>query len=203
MGVLRNWFGPSKHEIWQQLSRDVGGTYVDGGYWGRDKVIAQHGEWTVTLDTYAVSTGKTVVHFTRMRAPYVNQDGFRFTIYRSGWFSELGKLLGMQDVEVGHPEFDEALVIKGNDEKKLRALFANPKIRELIQAQPTIHLAVKDDEGWFGTEFPQGVDELCFHVGGIIKDAERLKSLFALFAETLDHLCRIGSAYEDDPKVVL
>jgi len=33
-------------------------------------------------------------------------------------------------------------------------------------------------------------------VAGVIKDVERLKQLFELFAETLDHLCRIGSAYE-------
>jgi hypothetical protein len=32
-------------------------------------------------------------------------------------------------------------------------------------------------------------------------DAERLKLLFDLFAETLDRLCRIGSAYEDAPAV--
>jgi hypothetical protein len=28
---------------------------------------------------------------------------------------------------------------------------------------------VKDDEGWFATIFPEGVDELCFQVVGMIK----------------------------------
>ena len=51
-----------------------------------------------------------------MRAPYVNPDGFRFTIYRQGVFSDIGKWLGMQDVTVGCPEFDEAFIIKGNNE---------------------------------------------------------------------------------------
>ena len=137
------------------------------------------------------------------RAPYVNKDGFRFTIYRKSIFSGLGKLLGMQDVEVGYPEFDEAFIIKGNDEAKLRALFANDHIRQLIEMQPAVYLTVKDDEGWFGPHFPEGVDELCFHVVGVIKDIDRLKSLYYLFAETLNHLCHIGSAYEDDPKLVL
>jgi len=71
-------------------------------------------------------------------------------------------------------------------------------VRRLIENQQTIRLTVKDDEGWFGTRFPEGVDELYFCVLGIIKDIERLKSLFDLFAEVLDHLCRIGSAYEDE-----
>lgn len=203
MSFLRSLFGPSKAEIWQQLSQEIRGNYVGDSFWHQGKVTATHKQWTITLDNYVVSTGKSTIPYTRLRAPYVNQDGFRFTIYRKGWFTDLGKWLGMQDVEVGQPQFDDDFVIQGNDEKKLRALFANPDIRELIQTQPAIHLAVKDDEGWFGTAFPEGVDELYFHVGGIIKDVPRLKSLFELYAETLDHLCRIGSAYEDDPKVVL
>ena len=45
---------------------------------------------------------------------------------------------------------------------------------------------------------PEGVDELYFQVSGVIKDLDRLKELFTLFTETLDQLCRIGSAYEKD-----
>jgi hypothetical protein len=73
----------------------------------------------------------------------------------------------------------------------------------LISAQPEIHFEVKDNHGGWGPDYPADVDELRFHVAGIIKDVERLKLLFELFAETLDELCRIGSAYEGDPKVPL
>ncbi|MEI6196031.1 MAG: hypothetical protein WCS42_17055, partial [Verrucomicrobiota bacterium] len=40
-------------------------------------------------------------------------------------------------------------------------------------------------------------------VTGVIKDVERLKQLFNLFAETLDELCRMGAAYEKNPGVML
>src|SRR5262249_44177398 len=133
--------------------------------------------------------GKTPV--TRMRAPYINPEGFRFTIYRKSVFTDLGKLLGMQDIEVGAPEFDEAFIIKGNDEGKVCGLFANPKIRQMIQDQPKIRLDVKDSEGWFGPKFPEDVDELQFQVVGVIKDVERLKALIDLFAAVLDQLCGI------------
>ena len=203
MGILRNVFGPSKDEMWQQLSREIGADFVEGGLWRGSKVQGQVGEWTITLDTYTVSTGKSHVTYTRLRAPFVNKDGFRFTIYRQGFFSELGKYLGMQDIEVGFPEFDRGFIIKGNDEAKVRALFANPRIRQLIQAQPAIHLEIKDDEGWFGASFPEGVDELYFQVRGVIKDVGQLKALYDLFAETLNQLCHIGSAYEQDPHLQL
>jgi hypothetical protein len=201
--MLRRMFGPSQREIWQQLSAETHAQFVEGSFLESDKVQAAHGEWIVTLDKYVVSTGKTTVVYTRMRAPYVNPDGFRFKVYRKGVFSELGKMLGMQDIEVGQPGFDDDFIIKGNDEGKLRQLFANARIRALISAQKDINFSVKDDEGWFGPSFPDGVDELQFIVVGLIKDVERLKQLYELFAETLDELCRIGSAYQSDPGVKL
>jgi hypothetical protein len=203
MGVLRNVFGPSKAEVWKQLADQVDGHFVDGGLFKRDKVQVRVKDWVITLDTYVVSTGRSAIVFTRMRAPYVNADNFRFTIYRRGIFTTLGKLAGMQDVEIGVPEFDEAFVIKGTDEAKLRALFSDPKVRQLMEAQPAMHLEVRDDEGWFGTQFPEGVDELRFHVLGVVKDIDRLKLLFDLFAEVLHRLCQIGSAYERDPELDL
>jgi hypothetical protein len=138
-----------------------------------------------------------------MRAPYVNPEGFRFSIHRNGVFTNLGKLFGMQDIEVGDPEFDEAFVIKGTDEFKVRDLFAEPKLRALVSAQPRIRLEVKDDEGWYRSKLPHDVDELLFHVHGVMKDPAQLKGLFELFSEVLERLCRIGGAYKSDPGVKL
>ena len=203
MGVLRELFGPSKQEIWQNLCTELGGTFVDGGFWKGDKVQVSHGEWIITLDTYTVSTGKSSITFTRLRAPYVNPDGFRFSVSRKGLFTDIAKWMGMQDVTVGYAQFDEDFVIKGKDEAKLRLLFDDAKLRDLLEAQPEVHFEVDDDEGFFGTRFPPGTDELSFRVQGVIKDADRLKALFELFSETLDQLCRMGSAYKDAPGIRL
>jgi hypothetical protein len=62
---------------------------------------------------------------------------------------------------------------------------------------------VRGDQGWFSRIFPEGVDELHFQAGGIIKDVERLKELFALFGLVLDQLCELGSAYQTSPQVKL
>jgi hypothetical protein len=199
-----SWLGPSKAtvEVWRQLSHEIAAEFIEGGFWGRSKVHARVGPWTVTLDMYT-SGEDGVSPATRLRAPYINPEGFRFTIYRKHVFNGLGKLLGMHDIEVGDPDFDEAFIIKGNDESKARDLFANPLIRQMIHAQPNIRLRVKDSEGWFGPKFPKHVDELHFEVIGSIRNVERLKSLFDLFAAVLDQLCRIGSAYKREPGITL
>jgi hypothetical protein len=196
-------FGPSRGDVWNALAGEIGATFEKGGFWKGSRVVADVAPWRVVLDTYTVSSGESSTTYTRMRAPFVNADGFRFTVHRKSIFSALGKLLGMQDVEVGYPAFDENFVIKGNDHAKLRRLFANARLRSLLEAQRSIHFTVKDDEGFFGAHFPQGVDELYFSVVGVIKDIDRLKALYELFAETLQTLCEMGSAYEQEPGVKL
>jgi hypothetical protein len=99
--------------------------------------------------------------------------------------------------------FDHEFIIKATSEPQIRALLANTRIRELISSQKDIHFSVKDDEGWFGAKFPEGVDELHFQVVGVIKDVERLSRLYDLFAETLDQLCEIGAALDVPPRVDL
>ena len=201
MGIMRDLFGPSKEEIWRRLADEIKGHYVDGGFWNGCKVQAQFKQWTITLDTYTVSTGKSSITYTRLRAPYVNPDNFRFTVYNKSIFTGIAKFFGTQDIEIGDKWFDDEYVIQGTHRGKVIDFFGNPRVRELIQKQPSIYFHVRDDEGWFGTQFPEGVDELYFTTIGVIKDVDRLKALFELFAESLDQLCHIGSAYGNDPKL--
>jgi len=207
VSILRSIFGPSKDEIWSQIARDIEGEFIEGGFWGKDVLVYKHAQWQILLDTYTVtsSTGKTSssTTYTRMRAPFVNKDGIYFKIYREGFFGSVGKFFGMQDLEIGDPFFDEQFIIKGNNRDKIRLLLADSRIKELIQQQPRVHIEIRDDEGWFGAAFPDGVDELYFQCVGVIKETGLLKSLFELFSITLMRLVEIDSAYEHDPNVKL
>ena len=196
-------FGPSKDEIWAQIATDIGGEFIQGGFWGKDVIIYKHSEWQILLDTYVVSAGTSSYTVTRMRAPFVNKDDLYFKISRQGFFSSIGKFFGMQDIEIGDPFFDAQFIIKGNNPEKIKLLLADKNIQELCQRQPRIQLRIKDDEGRFGTDFPEGVDELCFECVGVIKETALLKSLFALFCLILERLVRLDSAYADDPEVIL
>jgi hypothetical protein len=109
----------------------------------------------------------------------------------------------MQDLVIGDDFFDEKFVIKGNDEERIRQLLSDDKLKQLIDMQPRITLEVRDDEGWFGTKFPDGVDQVVFQCVGVMKDTDKLKSLFYLFSVLLGRLVEIDSAYEHDPGVRL
>ena len=80
MSFLNQIFGPSKDKMWEEFSKHVGGEFFDGGFFKKDKVEISYKEWLITLDTYTVSSGKSSTTYTRMRAPYINADNFRFEI---------------------------------------------------------------------------------------------------------------------------
>jgi hypothetical protein len=202
-GIVRQMFGPSRKEVWHALAENLQARYVRGGFWKGDQVQMDVGPWTITLDTFTESHGETSTTYTRLRAPYVNPECFRFRIYRTSIFTGIGKWLGMQDIAIGDALFDDRFVIQGNSEERIHQLLRNTTIRDLLLAQPRVMFQVKDDEGWFGSSFPEGVDELEFRAIGVIKDLDQLKKLFDLFAETLEELCRIGSAYAEHPRVEL
>lgn len=198
------FFGPGHEEVWQQFASTVGAEFTDGGWFGQDRVDFQWREWQITLDKYVVSHGKSSTTYSRIRAPYLNLDGFRFKIYRKGVFSDLGKQLGLvQDFQIGDPRFDDAFIVQGNDEAKVNLMLREFGLVALIEAQPEFSFEVKDDEGWFGATFPDGVDELYFIAHGLITEVEQLKKLFQLFCEVLDYLKRTGSAAGERPRVEL
>jgi hypothetical protein len=196
----RRIFGVSKDDAWRALAGEINARHEPRGWCRSGRVVAECKPWQMTLDTVQEGENQVV---TRLRAPFANPSGFRFRIYRASIFSELGKRLGMQDIVIGDRAFDEAFIIQSNEESKVRALLADPQLRALIAAQPRLMLTVKDDEGWFGAAFPAGTDELKFQCLGVIKDLDRLKLLFDLFAATLVRLCEIGGATDAPPGVTL
>lgn len=204
MGVLRSLFGPSKEEIWSQIANEVGGKFIDGGFWKKDALHFRHKEWTIVLDTYTQQHGKGSTTYTRIRAPFVNKDGLYFNIHRENVFSSIGKFFGSKDILVDDPYFDEEFVIKGNSPDQIRKLLKSDKLKQLLSSIPKVHFKIKDDDaGLFSSSFPEGVDVLYFESVGVIKNTETLRKLFLLFCTVLERLVQIDSAYEDDPFIDL
>lgn len=202
MGVF-NFFGPSKEEIWSQIANDIGGEFIDAGFWGKDILKYKHKDWEILLDTYKQSTGKTQTTYTRLRVPFINKNGLRFNIFRKGFFSSIGKFFGMQDIEIGDFNFDEKFIIKGNFESKIKHLLNDQNLKRLFDKQKRLNIQIMDDEGWFAQKYPKGVDILYFSTIGIIKDKNSLLNLFELFAAILDRLVEINSAHNDDPNITI
>ena len=197
-------FGPSKAEIWQRIARETGGTYTARSLWKEDRVQIPVSPWTITLDSYTIHAGHMHIAYTRLRAPFVNPEGFRFKIYRKGVFSELGKLFGMQHIEVDDIEISERFILQGNDEWKFRELVGDPTIAALvIKHLKKSSLEVKDKEGWPISRYPAETDLLYYCTQGIVRDVDQLRGLIDLFAAIFARLEQMGATVREDPGVAI
>ncbi len=188
-----------KHEsaIWSALAGHI---EAGGSTWDGEKVVVRHAPFAITLDVHADVAGYASHVVTRLRAGYINRDGFRFAIVRRNWMQAVSKFFGAQDLIVGDEAFDAEFLVKASDHEEVRRLFASEDLRGSILSCETLQrVEVRDHEGWFGPEFPEGIDELYVEAEGRITDIETLRKLYGVAAMLLTHLCQIGSAYETDP----
>jgi hypothetical protein len=73
---------------------------------------------------------------TRVSARISDPSGFKLLIYPQGAFDPIGKWMGLQDIIVGHPAFDAAFIVQGNDEARVKALFADAALCDALVALP-------------------------------------------------------------------
>jgi hypothetical protein len=171
-------------------------------------VVAKAGTSPIALDLKMEAGADTVPSWlvTRIRAPYVARDTFAFSVKRlrarlsdGALLHGMARLSGRHKVEAGDLGFDRDLLITANDTDKVRVLLADPRIRDLIQSQPSLDISAARP-GWrLFKRSSQRLSVLRFEEEGVITDVGRLKSLFELFRETLNQLCQIGAASQEEP----
>ncbi len=189
MGILKYLFGPSQKDIiWSKLAEDIGADYLDG------ELTFKTGEWKIALDTSTFESRSVNIIFTKMSALFLSKDNLNFNLSRkrSIFFWEKGIL-------IGDSYFDKKFIIKGNNVNKIKMLFSDKKLRDLISLQPTIRLEILNGKGIFVNYYPEGVDRLYFECRGLTKDEKLLKGLFCIFTLILERLVQIDSAFKDDP----
>lgn len=188
MSLWKQLFGESHKEAWTRLAAELGTTFEPAGFTRGSTVRARLGGWDLVLDTYTVSSGNSSQIYTRLRARFINPEHFQLRVHRASIFTNVAKALGKQDLDIGDETFDRDFVIQGNDEDRVRTVLADPALRAMFHAQPRIMVRIVDNEGLFGASYGESVDVLEFIEAGLIKDVERLKGLFALFAALLQAL---------------
>jgi hypothetical protein len=198
MASPRESFAKHENELWKRLSDELGGELTDEKGTRHDKVIAKVGPWAVTLDVHSEAGYRSEHMYTRLRGPFVNPDGLRFAVSHQTVFSNIKRLMGMQDIVVDHEPFDKMFRVQGSDPEKIKTLFDDGFLRELVKAEPDIHMQVRDAGNWFEDYYPNEIDELVLEVEGEVVDLTRLKRLFSMFARMMNDLCRLGSAYETE-----
>lgn len=131
MDIIRKFSGETEAEIWQQITSDL---QLQGDLLDYAAEINQQGR-IIYLDIDIDLGGgfESGYATTRFLVPLPTNPGLRFHIHPEDWISEIGKFLGMEDVELGFPRMDKAYIVKTNQPETLKALFANEEIRATVR----------------------------------------------------------------------
>jgi hypothetical protein len=105
------------------------GKFQGGGTFGFPRVNFTHGRSWVAVGVYATG-GNPATYFTQVKVA-LPENVTRCEIYPEGMWSRFGKLVGMEDVEIGVRDFDEDYVIKGANRKELLELLTS-NVRQQI-----------------------------------------------------------------------
>ena len=169
--------GNTADEVWQQVAYDFNGTDVM-----EYQAVLQPSNLPQVLLEVEIDLGggfEGGYETTRLSAPVSVENDFRFALHHESFLDKAGKLLGLEDKTIGYPEFDKALIVKTNDETKIKQVFADASVRELFQTLEDFNLHITHPEE--GTRL-----ELEIERG--ITDVPILRSMYDAFSKVLIQL---------------
>jgi hypothetical protein len=130
MEEMRKFSGASETDIWQQIGQDM---VQKGDILEYTAEIDQQGKRVFfDIDIDLGGGFESGFETTTFAAPVLNNTPLRFHVHPQDWVNEIGKILGLEDVELGYPEFDSAYIIKTNQAETLKALFADATLRNTL-----------------------------------------------------------------------
>lgn len=140
MQEIRTFSAPTEVALWQQVTADLNSQPDLLEYAAR--LILPDFEAVLQLDIDpggGFEGGSATTSFTVLVPPATT---LRFTLHEQNWVREIGKLLGLEDAELGYPEIDDAFIVKTNDAAHLVQLLAAPEARITLVRHTTARLTL-------------------------------------------------------------
>lgn len=178
------WSRQRHNRAWEDFATRTGLAFEPGGLLGAPRVRGAYRGHSLLVDTYTVHHGKSSTTYTRIALGLNRPGGLSLTLYNEGVFSQLGKLLGGQDIQTGDAELDRRFIIRGQPEQALRTLFVTGGWTQKLQAARAVHIEVDSQSVRFRTT-------------GVIRDADYLQSLLDMLgalADAVEHVSESSAA---------
>jgi hypothetical protein len=119
----------------------------------------------ISIDREVVGSGKNRRVFTRYSAGLARPLPGGMKVTREGLGDSIAKLFGGQDIQLGVPEADRHLRIKGQVEQEVRALLTQPRVLKAVLG----FLAARGSTGFLESR------EVVDRVPGFVSDHDRMK----------------------------
>ncbi|RKR84970.1 hypothetical protein BDD43_5224 [Mucilaginibacter gracilis] len=138
MDIEKTFIGTTEDEIWQQVAADI-----------NDEVLEYHAllkqaDTEIYLDIdIDLGGGFEGGYATTAYRALLSQHDFKFAVHEEDFTDEIGKFFGMQDVETGYEDLDHHLIIKTNNEAKVKTLFIDANVRRVFTTLEDFDLGIR------------------------------------------------------------
>ncbi len=186
---------PDSDTVWAALGNELGGEIIPGKRGNVKQVRFPWDVWTIVLDTYTASRGNHSATYTRASTVFRSRDDFRFRVYRRTPFSGIGRMFGVQDLEIGMPDLDRDYVVQSNSPGRIQSLLF---LRDVARPLETLRAGRLETRNLRrrGIRDPK-LRELVYLIPGVIREGDRLRMMVQLMGAVMDHLVRIGAAVHE------
>jgi hypothetical protein len=134
-----------RRRAWQDLAERIGATCEPGSFWfGRPQVSGTYQQHRFKLDSFVRRVGKNTTTYTRLVVDLNTQTQLNMSIQQEGFFSKIGKALGVQDLQLGDEEIDRRFIIQGQPESEVRKVISSLGMRQRLLEAPELHITIKD-----------------------------------------------------------
>jgi hypothetical protein len=181
-----------KDNIWKSFAEEVNGNYIESKFWHSDKAEIFYRDCQITFDNFTIFMGSYNQIYTRIIVRFNSDTNFTFIIYRSNIFTRIAKFFGSKYIEIDKSEFDKAIVVKSNHERRIITLLQNPKIRNFIQFEMTGRIEISKGNILWNRGLSKNEFELSFYVEDQIKDFKKLKALTHFFYDLIDQIIEMN-----------
>jgi hypothetical protein len=131
--------GNTEQELWPEIEADLAPEEV----YDYNVLLKQGGHETELIIDIDLGGGfEGGWEYTILKAPIATTNNFRFAIHDETFIDKVGKFFGMQDVVIGFEGLDRHLIVKSNDEGKVRSLFADADVRKVFASLDSFHCGI-------------------------------------------------------------
>ncbi len=174
---------PTANELFAQLNTDF--AVEDGFYEYTATLVTGNVQVLLDIDIDPGGGFESGYETTMLRSELTTTAGFRFAIHHESFLDDLGKFFGMQDVEIGYPEFDEKVIVKTNNEAKVKSLFIHQPVRQVFETLDNYTFGITSHRKPHSDE-KQYYLELIIETG--ITNTTELQKIYHAFVEVLSRL---------------
>src|SRR5688572_13784996 len=173
--------GNTEEEIWQQVANDLAqkGDILEYSA----QLVQGHTDIYMTIDIDLGGGFEGGYETTSFMAPLAETKPFKFHIHEQNWVNEIGKVFGLEDVELGYPELDEAFIIKTNEPETLKALLADENLRRALlkHRECELKLSPENDE-------PEAQHLLTYTIDQAITEVSELREIYHMLLDLVQKL---------------